>query len=251
MGQAVVTRGGEHADLAHRAAEHAPIANCTVDQLTRAGQHRTRRCAKAFGECHHHQIKRRAQRGGGDARLHRGVPQARAVEIGGELARARRRTRGLDLRQRPNDAAVAVVRVLDLQQGCGGQRHTCVVARLGVAAHIVGSKETIDADFGELHTRIRGRAAGFVPHRVCFGADQHIVPRARQHAQRDLIGHRAGGQPERRFLAEQAGDARFKGIERWVVTVLHVAHWRLRHHGTHGIGGTGDSVGAQVDQHGR
>ena len=66
-----------------------------------------------------------------------------------------------------------------------------------------GAEHAARADLGELHARVGGPGARFVPHHMAFAADDHIVTRTRQHAQRHLVGHRSGRQKKRSFLAQQ------------------------------------------------
>ena len=53
--------GGEEADLAHRAAEHASRPHGTADDVARAGQERAARSPKAFRERHGHHVERRRE----------------------------------------------------------------------------------------------------------------------------------------------------------------------------------------------
>ena len=68
-------------------------------------------------------------------------------------------------------------------------------ARFARAEKILCGEEASHADLGELHAGIRRRPSGLVPHRVRLTTDNDMIARPRQHAQRNLVRHRAGGQP--------------------------------------------------------
>ena len=98
-----------------------------------------------------------------------------------------------------------------------------MVARLDRREEFFGGEYAPRADLGQLDARIGGRASGLVPDRVGLAADDHIVAGTRERAQRNLVRHRAAGQPQRRFLAEHRGDAFLQRVDRGVVAVLVVA----------------------------
>ena len=81
-----------------------------------------------------------------------------------------------------------------------------------------------------------------------FAADDDVVARPRQHAQRDLVGHRSRRQPERRSPCPAA--RRRAPAARWwrVLAVLVVADGRGGHRGAHRRGRPRHGVGAQVDR---
>ena len=62
-----------------------------------------------------------------------------------------------------------------------------------------------------------------------FERDQHVVPWTGQSPQRDLVGHRAARQEERRLGAEQLRDLLLEAVDRWVLAVLVVADFGVRH----------------------
>ena len=80
-----------------------------------------------------------------------------------------------------------------------------------IAASISSTREhAARADLVDLHAGVRRRAAGLVPAGMRLARRDHLVARPREHAQRHLVGHRAGRQPQRGLLAEQLGDARLQ-----------------------------------------
>ena len=102
----------------------------------------------------------------------------------------RRGADALDLGLREDDAAGAVVRVLDLDQR---RRRIDAVQSRGFTAATNSSalNKPPRADLVQLHAGVGRRAAGLVPDGVALAADDHVVAGPRQHAQRDLVGHRA------------------------------------------------------------
>ena len=123
--------------------------------------------------------------------MYRRIPQPRAVEVGGEAEFARRGANGNDRILRPDDAAMAVVRVLHLHERRCRQGQHGLVARLGVAADILRGEAPGCPDFSELHPGVRRRPAGFVPDGMRLAAYKDVVARTGEHAQRHLVGHRA------------------------------------------------------------
>ena len=243
--------GGEDADLAHRPAEHAAVAQRPGDELARAGEQRPARRAQPLGERHRDHVEGRGEPVDAETGRDRRIPDPCAVEKAGDAALAGRGADALGFVLGEDDAAGAVVRVLDLDQR--GRRVDAVVARLDRGDELRRAEDAARADLGELHAGIRRRAAGLVPDGVAFAADDDVVAGARQDAQRHLVGHRAAGQPERGFLAEQRGDVLLQPVGRRVFAVLVVAD-RCGGHGRAHLGrGTGHGVGAEVDRcgHGR
>ena len=195
MVDAVQGGGGEEAGLAHRAAEHAALPRRRDDQVARAGEERAAGRAEAFRERDRDQVERRRELGLGDAARDARVPQTRAVEEGRDAARARQRADANDLVLREDDAAAAVVGVLDLDQR--RRRIDRQAARLDRRLERGDVEDAARADLDQLHAGVRRRAAGLVPAGVGLAADDDLVARPRQHAQRDLVGHRPRRQPER------------------------------------------------------
>ena len=112
-----------------------------------------------------------------------------------------------------------------------------MTARLHRRDEFGGAEDAAGADLGELHAGVGGRPAGFVPDGVAFAADDDVVARPGQHAQRNLVGHRAAGQPERRLLAEQGRDALLQRIDGRILAELVVTDGRGGDGRTHsGVG---------------
>ena len=246
MIQGVDGRCGQDADLTHGAAEHAPMARRERNESARAGQDRSGGRPEALRERDGHDVERRRQLGRRTMGGHRGVPDARAVE-------KRRDPRARAAVQTASTTSCgtttpprAVVRVLDLDEG--RRRIEQVTSRLVGVNELVRREDAAGADLGELHTGVRRAAAGLVPDGVALAADDHVVARTGERAQRHLVGHRARRQPERRLLAEQLGDALLQRVDRRVFAELIVADVGRGHRGAHAGRGIRDGIGAEIDR---
>ena len=82
------------------------------------------------------------------------------------------------------------------------------------------------------------------------GFAQKLVARLAVDADADLVAHRAGGDEQRRLLAEQVGDALLEPVDGGVFAEDVVADLGGGHGGAHGGRGAGDRVAAEVD-HGK
>ena len=122
-----------------------------------------------------------------------------------------------------------------------------MVARLYRRKELLCCEDTARADLGQLNARVGGRSPGLVPDRVRLAADDHIVSGAGERAQRNLVRHRAAGQPERCFFAQQRGDALLQRVHRRVVAVLVITDGGRGDRRSHCRGWTGDRIRAQVD----
>jgi len=80
-----------------------------------------------------------------------------------------------------------------------------------------------------------------------FARGDDFIAGARQHPQRDLVGHRPGRYPKRRLFAKQLRHARLKLVGGGVLAILIVPNQRGSHCRAHGVGWTSDRVGTQVD----
>ena len=249
MGKSLVQRvqagGGEDASLAHGAAEAPAGTDGTAHRLGGAGEQAADRAAEALGEGDGDDVEGGGEVGWGCLRGNGRVEQPGAVEIGGAAAFTGRRTDGDHLRLRKDDAAAAVMGVLKADQG--GRREDDMTVRLEGGAKILGGEQTSLPGHRELHAGIGARRAGLVPGDMGFGADDHLVAGAGEELQGDLIGHRAGGDEQRRLLAEQFGDAGLQAVDRGVLAILVIAHGGGGHGGPHGIGREGDRVRAKID----
>jgi hypothetical protein len=202
--------------------------------------------AEPLGERDRDEFERRGEPVSTPSPLATAAFQSRAPSRKVAMPRSRAAAQMRPPRPGEDDAAGAVVRVLDLDEG--RRRVDAVVARLDRGDELRRREDAARADLGELHAGVRCRAAGLVPDRVALAADDHVVAGPRQDAQRHLVGHRAARQPERGLLAQQRGDRVLEPVDRRVLAVLVVADGRRRHRRAHLGRRPGDGVGAQVDR---
>ena len=85
---------------------------------------------------------------------------------------------------------------------------------------------------------------------MAVGVAKEFVARLAVQPHADLVAHRAGGDEQRGFLAEHAGDALFEAADGGVFAEHVVAHFGGGHGGAHAGRGAGDGIAAEVD-HGR
>ena len=216
------------------------------DVVAAAGEHAADRAAEPLGQRYRDEVEGRGQLGEGVPGGGGGVEQARAVEIALDAELLRRGADRLRLALRKNDAAAAVVGVLDRDEA--GRRVDDVPRRLVRRAQIGGGEEPALADRQELHPGIGRTRTRFVPDDVRLVAEDDLVAGPRQDLQRDLVGHCAARHKECGFLAEQFGDALLQVIDRGVLAILVVADRCRSHRLPHSGRGPGHSVGTKVDR---
>ena len=158
---------------------------------------------------------------------------------------ARRGADRLELGPVPDEPALAVLRVLDLDQR--GRRVERVVLRVAGGEELVGGEAAVGADLGELHAGVGRRRAGLVPHGVALDAHDDVVARTAVELERELVGHRPGRDEERRLLAEQRGHALLQLEDARVLAVLVVADGSAGDRLAHRLGRAADGVRAEVD----
>ena len=100
------------------------------------------------------------------------------------------------------------------------------------------------------HAGVEGTGARLVEHQVLAGTHHDGVARPGEDPQGDLIGHGPRRDEQGRLLAGQLGEGLLQEIDRRILSVLVIANLGLRHGPAHLCCRSGDSVGAQVDQHG-
>ena len=186
-----------------------------------------------------------ASAAGSSPRADRGVEQPRAVEVRGDPLLARGRADPLELRAVPDEPALAVLGVLDLDQR--RRRVEQVAARLARREELVGGEAAVGADRGELHADERRGGAGLVPRRVALDADDDVVAGPAVELERELVRHRPGRDEQRGLLPEQRRDLLLQPQHARVLAVLVVADLGLGDRPPHRGGRAGDGVGAEVD----
>ena len=241
----VQTRGGEHADLAHAAAEHLAQPVGLGDQLATARDHGADRRAESFGEADTHGVGASGELVRRGAAGDLGVEQARAVEVHGQAARARGRGDRAQLREGPDRAAACVVSVLDHDQARAWQ---VIRARADRRLELLDGEDTVFGhDRPDLSATDGRGGARLVVKRVTAGVEDDLVARSGVHAHADLVGHGAGGHEQRRLLAEALGHSLLQPVDRRVFTEDVVADLGVGHGCAHAGGGSGHGVRAQID----
>src|SRR5205823_9506655 len=124
---------------------------------------------------------------GGDVR----IPQARAVEVQREARRVSHVGYRLQLLQRPDAAAAAVVRVLHRDGAL--PRVVIALARPEHGLHRIGGEDAARAvDHQRLHAPQGGDRAAFVVHHVAVAVADDLLTLPGERAEGDLVGHGAG-----------------------------------------------------------
>ena len=77
---------------------------------------------------------------------------------------------------------------------------------------------------------------------MTFATDDDVVTGARQHSQRDLIGHRARREEQRRLLPQDRCDPFLQRVDAGILAELIVTDRRRRDCGPHLVGGPGHSI---------
>ena len=153
----------------------------------------------------------------------------------------------LQLVDRLDQAAAAVVRVLDRDRGGGGE--VPVGLRPHLRDQLVGVEPAAVGDHGAGgDPEDRGRGAHLVGDDVRVGVAEHLLAGLADQPHADLVAHRPGRHEQRRLVAEQPGDPLLERVDRRVLAVDVVPHLGLGHGPAHPGGRPGDRVRAQVDR---
>ena len=128
-----------------------------------------------------------------------------------------------------------------------GRRKQHVSGRIGAGAKFVCSEQAILADRRKLHPRIRGARPALMPNHMRFVTNNDVIAGARQQLQRGLVRHRAAGQEQSGFLAQDFSDAFLQPVDRWVFAILVVAHFSFGHGAAHAGGWARHRIRAQID----
>src|SRR5216683_360044 len=139
----VEPRGGDDAGLAQRAAEHAPRAHSALDIGHPPGDDAADRAAEPLRQGDGNEVERRRQLdkravGGGHH-----IEQPGAIEVTGDAKLSRGAADRLDIALRKDDAAAAIMRVLDRHQR--GRREDDMARRLVGGAEILGGEKAAAA----------------------------------------------------------------------------------------------------------
>ena len=241
----VQTGGGKDPDLAHRPAEHAPVAHGPIHEGARPGEQGAPGGPQPLRERDCDDVERSGEFGAGSATGDRGVPETGPIEIGCDLIHAGRRTDLFGFLDGENHPARPVVRVLDFDE-CGGGAGELSVRNFSQKKLGCG-KTTLRPDLSELDTRVCRRSAGLMPYGVALPADDHVVPGSGKDAERDLIGHRSRRQPKRGLFTQQSRYAFLEPVHRGIFSKLIIPYRGGGKNRAHLRRGPGDRIGAQID----
>ncbi len=223
-------RGTQHAHLTHAATEHLAQAPRGADVLARADQRRTHRRAQALGEADIYRVERRSQGRQRKPCGNVGIPKPRTVEVQRKPQTPGAASQGFDFSLRKNPPSRAIVRVLDDDEP--GTR-----SRIGVGRNrrfqLQGREQAAASCHVELHARERRARSRLVHHAVRAFAHDHRVSALAVQQQGELIAHGSRRHEQRRFFAEQLGDARLESLGRGIFAVHIVAHLGFGHGATH------------------
>ena len=193
--------------LPHRSSEQVLLAPRALHQFTRAGEQRAERATEAFRQTERHGVEARGDRGrartpSATEALSRRAPSRCTAS---STSRAVRDDL-VELVERPDPSAGAVVRVLEREQH--GTLVRDLRARLGSVAHLLGRDAAASSRQREGHEpRVGRRAPVLVDHDVRVLLRDEDVSGPRVELQRDLVRHRRRREEDRRLLAEQRRDA--------------------------------------------
>ena len=234
---------GDDARLPHRTAQDLAGTLRALDHGPGSDQHRPGRRAEPLGQAHRHRVETAAELGHRRPELHRGVEDARAVEVRREAAPLRQRDRGREIRP-PEDAAAD--RVLERDEARAREvRVVGLDRRLDireVERAVRAVRERLRLDAAEHRA-----AAGLIAVRVRLLADDVLLAALAMAHQRGEVRLRPAREKQRRFEAEQLGRPRLQAKHRRVVAEDVVPDLGRRHGGAHRRAGPGDRIAAQID----
>ena len=140
----VQAHGRQHAGLAHGAAHHLLEAPCFFDEVPRAGEDGTHGRAQTLGEIDPHAVVSRCMNRGFHTRSNHGVHEPGAVHMCGKTGRLRSRGYGVELRHRPDRAALEIEGLLHAHEP--GPRRVAA-GEIDPVVHIFGAENTV----GRIH----------------------------------------------------------------------------------------------------
>src|SRR5512134_1868998 len=241
----VQARGGENPGLPHHAAEDLARAPRPGNEILRTHQHRAGGRAQALGEARRYRVEAAAELLHRHAEFHRGVADARAVEVRRQAAALGERERLVEVAARndpPGDgvlqreqARARKVRVVGLDGGLD----------VGQIERAVGPVDDgLRLDRAEHRAATRLVAVG-----VCLHPHQHFVAALAVAHQRREVRLRARGEEERLLEAEELRRALLQPVHGGVIAEHVVADLGPGHRPAHAGRGPRDRVAAQIHPH--
>ena len=235
---------GDHAGLAHRAAEDFPVSKGFLHEVRTAEEKRPRRRAQAFRQADGNRIEALAEFLRRHTQLRRRVEDARAIEMRGQLPalcqlqccveilpRNRLAADGIFQREQPRAREVRIV-------GLDRRLERREIER---AVGLVGDRLRLDR--AQHRAAARLEAVG-----VRVLADQVFVAAPAMAHQRRQVGLRARGKQQPPLEAEQPRGLRLQAVDRGIVAEHVVADLRLCHRAPHARRRARHRVGTQIDQ---
>ena len=138
----------------------------------------------------------------------------------------------LQLVERLDQPAAAVVRVLDGDRGGGGEVPVGLRPHLG--DQLVGVEPAAGGDHGARRdAEDRGRGAHLVGDDVRVGVAEHFLAGLADQPHADLVAHRPRRHEQRGLVAEQVGDPLLERVDRRVLAVDVVPDLGLGHRPAH------------------
>jgi hypothetical protein len=102
------------------------------------------------------------------------------------------------------------------------------------AANLVPVEDPALGEYGaQRASGERGRHSHLPVQHMRAGLADDLLAMLGMHAERNLVGHRPGGQEQRRLASKHLGRARFQPVHGWVFAVNIVANLGLGHCGPH------------------
>ena len=242
-----VDAGGRHdPSLAHRASEEMLVAPRLRHALLRPRDDRSERAAEPFGEAERDRVELAPVLRCRSPARDRGVHEPRAVEMHREPVRPGLGDHLLEMPERPDPAAAAVVGVLDADEP--GRRRVQVARWVDRLANVLGGEDPV-LRHERLHHEpgMDRRAAELVAKDVRHLLGDHLVAGLRQRAERDLVRHRGSREEDRLLVAEELRRALLERDHSRILALLLVPDLGIGDRPPHLGRGLGQRVGAEVD----
>ena len=230
--QRVDTRRGHDAGLAHRPPEHVLETAGPKHQLGGAGDDGAERAAEALRQADRHRVGALGDPRSGNAERDRCVEEPRAVEVEPEAELAAAVDHGVELLERPDAAAGAVVGVLD--------RDDSRLRRVEVVVEARRRTDLLGADPAVLpverpghETGEGGRPAELRDQDVGALLGEQLVARLAVEPERDLVRHRRRGDVDGLLVTEKLSRPLLEQVDGRVFPLLLVADLGRRHRLAH------------------
>lgn len=236
---------GQDARLAHAAAEGFAVDARLGDERAGADEHGADGCAETLGEAEHDGIEAGGERADVEAEMSRGIEDACAVEVGGQVAFADFVPDLFQDGQGSADAAAHVVGIFKRDEGGVGAE---TAAREDGWCDVVPGEDGVGRRDGAQLAAGKCGGGGHLPvEDVGAGFAENLLTGTGVEADGDLVAHGAGGDEDGGFAGEDFGGAAFEQIDGGIFAIDVIADDSLSHGGAHGGGGLGEGIAAEID----